>query len=92
MAYALGLARGAIHSVLIGDATPEDLRDILDGTRVQSLAAVLGIDESDLSVDWNDHLTEEEKWAIQTAERVPPDSRTKLPARTRVKKGLRQGA
>jgi hypothetical protein len=67
VAYALGVARGALHSALQGSANARELKQILDGTSAASIASAIGQSESDLTVDWNDHLSEDEKRAITGA-------------------------
>jgi hypothetical protein len=58
MVLALGIARGMLHSVAIGDL--DGLEEILDHTATMNIAKALGLKEEDLSVDYTDHLTQEE--------------------------------
>ena len=67
LAYALGVARGALQSALQGNADAQELRQVLDGTSTASIARAIGQTESGLSLDWNKYLTQEEKRAIAGA-------------------------
>jgi len=69
VAYALAVARGALYSVLSGGGHATDLKQILDGTSTANIAAAIGLTESDLALDWNEHLTEDEKQTIAGATR-----------------------
>lgn len=52
---ALGMARGALHSVIEGDTG--EAKRILDLTATQAIAQALGCSESELSIIWDEHLT-----------------------------------
>ena len=64
LAFALGIARGALQSAMDGSADAQELQMVLDGTSVTSIANALDQAESDLALDWNEYLTEDEKRAI----------------------------
>jgi hypothetical protein len=64
LAYALGVARGALSGVVDGDYTKEDAQRIYNATAGCRIAESLGLPSSALDVDWNDHLTNEEKYKI----------------------------
>ena len=55
---ALGMARGALYSVLFGDL--DDVKAMLDATALSKIAQALGCSEMELAIDWSDHLTRAE--------------------------------
>jgi hypothetical protein len=60
--YALAVARGVLSSVQLGDTEAEELKDsierILKGTSAANIAKALGLKEADITMDWNELLTE----------------------------------
>jgi hypothetical protein len=64
LCYALGLTRGMLFDVLNGEADPARLRQVYDSSATNNVARAIGMTEADLTLDWNDHLTEPEKWII----------------------------
>jgi hypothetical protein len=67
LAYAVGILRGHLHGVIMGELDLADLRRALEGTSSSNIARTLGLAESDLQVDWNEYLSEDEKRTIQGA-------------------------
>ena len=67
--YALARARGTLSSVQLGDAKAEELKDeierTLKGTSAATIAKALGLKELDVTLDWNDLLTEAEMHVIR---------------------------
>jgi len=61
MVWALGVSRAVLYSVLEGNCEIEEVKRILDVTSLRALAARVGCDESDLAVDWTQHLSPEEQ-------------------------------
>jgi len=57
-ALALALVRGALFNALAGDV--DNAQQILDTTATSRIAEVLGYTESDLTLDWHEHLTPSE--------------------------------
>jgi hypothetical protein len=68
--FALAVARGALYSVKNGDLRDPELSEILTGTSSHHIAQTLGLAEEGLFVDWEQHLTSEEREAIQSG-RLP---------------------
>lgn len=60
LAYALALARGQLASIEMGDFNKAEVSRILKGTAAANTAAALGLKESDLAVDWAEHLSRDE--------------------------------
>jgi hypothetical protein len=63
--FALAVARGALYSVRNGDLRAGELAEVLAGTSSMSIAKALGLPEDQLAIDWAEHLTREEREAIQ---------------------------
>jgi hypothetical protein len=74
LCLALGMARGALYSALIGDR--EGAENVLECTSTEMLAQALGLSEGYLAVDWNDYLTKEETERIKG---VPPSGASRPP-------------
>jgi hypothetical protein len=55
LVLALGLARGALSEALAGNF--DDAQRIMDVTTTSRIAAALGWTESELAIDWSEHLT-----------------------------------
>lgn len=64
LSLALGLARGALHSAIGGDM--EGAQRVFDLTATHWLATALGCSEQELSVDWAEHLSEQEMEAVKS--------------------------
>ena len=66
--YALAVARGTLSSARLGDMDAEELKDeierILKGTSAATIAKALGLKENDITLDWNELLTEAEMHLI----------------------------
>jgi hypothetical protein len=65
IAYALGVARGVLSDVVDGHFDREDVRRVYEATASFRIAASIEMKESDVSVNWNDYLSEAEKYKIQ---------------------------
>ena len=67
--YALTHARGTLSAVQLGDTEAEELKDeierTLKGTSAATIAKALGLREHDVTLDWNELLTEAEMHLIQ---------------------------
>jgi len=67
--YALARARGTLSAVQLGDTVADELKDeierTLKGTSAAAIARALGLQESDITLDWNDLLTEAEMHLIR---------------------------
>lgn len=67
--YALAQARGTLASVQLGDMEPGELEDsverTLKGTSAANIAKALGLKESDITLDWEEVLSEEEMHLIR---------------------------
>jgi len=59
LAYALGLTRGELSS-----ASGRNAKRILESTSLANIARALGMKESDLSVVWDEYLSQSELDAI----------------------------
>ena len=66
--FALAVARGTLSSVQLADSA-EDLKDqlkrTLRGTSAASIAKALGVKETDMTLNWNELLTEAEMHVIE---------------------------
>ena len=58
MCLALAMARGALYSVIVGDL--DGVKEIVDLTSTEAVAAALGCSEAELAVIWDDHLSNAE--------------------------------
>ena len=58
---ALGKCRGLLYGIRTGDIDLEEIDKILHLTSISHLAEVLGVEEDELSVDWNDYLSPNER-------------------------------
>ena len=67
LAYALALTRGQLNAVMNGDFDLDQVRGILEGTAALNIARELGLKEADLTVDWDDHLSDSAKAHIRGA-------------------------
>jgi hypothetical protein len=67
LAYAVGVLRGHLHGVIMGELDLAHMRQALEGTPSSNIARTLGLGESNLDIDWNKYLSEGEKRAIQGA-------------------------
>lgn len=56
VSLALGMTRGTLHSVLMSDATPEEIKHMLDLTSTSEIAKKLGLEEGDLALCPDDFL------------------------------------
>lgn len=65
MAYALGLARGALSDVVSGEFDRDMVLRIYDATAAVRIAESLGVDEEAIAVDWDDYLNPLEKRKLQ---------------------------
>ena len=55
------MARGALNAVISGqEEDMERVRHILDITATVAVAKALGCSESDLAINWDEHLSPEE--------------------------------
>jgi hypothetical protein len=63
ISLALGLARGALFDAMRGQI--DHAQKIFDITAIARIAEALGCPESDLAIDWNEHLTPDEKNRIK---------------------------
>ena len=67
--YALARARGTLSAVQLGDTDADELKDeierTLKGTSAATIARALGLQESDITLGWNDLLTEAEMHLIR---------------------------
>jgi hypothetical protein len=67
--YALAVARGTLSSVQLGDTEAEELKyeieRILKGTSAANIAKALGLKEKDITLDWDELLTEAEMHLIR---------------------------
>jgi hypothetical protein len=67
--YALARARGTLSSIQIGGAETEELKHeierTLKGTSAAAIAKALGLREADVTLDWNELLTEAEMHVIR---------------------------
>jgi hypothetical protein len=67
--YALARARGTLAAVQLGDPNGDELKDdierTLKGTSAATIAKALGLQESEISLDWNGLLTEAEMRVIR---------------------------
>ena len=59
--HALARARGSLYDLLIGEIDVEEIKETLNRTLTSAIAKALGLKESDLSIDWEDHLTWDER-------------------------------
>jgi len=58
--YALALVRGQLTSVEMGDNKRGEISRVSKGTALANIASALGLKESDLAVDWNELLSQDE--------------------------------
>ena len=58
LSLALGMVRGALFDALGGDLS--NAQKVLNLTSSAQIATALGCLEGELTLDWNEHLTEEE--------------------------------
>lgn len=56
---ALGIARAELHALLTGDEDA-DAQHAIDLTDTARIAEAIGCEEADISVDWRDHLSDDE--------------------------------
>jgi hypothetical protein len=64
IAFALGVARGALSGIADGDYTREDAQRIYDATSTARIAQALGLPEDTLAIYWDEYLTDPEKHRI----------------------------
>jgi len=64
VAFALGVARGALSGIADGDYTKEDAKRIYDATAAFRIAQSLGLPDDALDVYWDEYLTDAEKHKI----------------------------
>jgi hypothetical protein len=76
LAYALGVARGVLGDVVVGQVDCGGVRRVYDATALVRIAESIGMKECDLSVDWDDHLSKDEKLKIQGYQRAEPSNPT----------------
>jgi ABC-type uncharacterized transport system fused permease/ATPase subunit len=60
-ALALGKCRGLLYGIKTGEIDLEEIDQILSLTSLSHLAEVLGVEEDELSLDWNDYLSPNER-------------------------------
>ena len=60
LAVALAITRGQLSAFLMGEADKEEVSRVLRGTSTANIALAIGARETDLAVDWNDFLNENE--------------------------------
>ena len=65
LAFALGVARGALSDVIDGDFTAEQVQRIYDATGSARIAQSVGLREDALDVYWDEYLSDAEKHRIQ---------------------------
>ena len=58
---ALGKCRGLLYGIQGGEVDLEEIDKILRLTSSSHLAEVLGVDEEELSLDWKDYLSPNER-------------------------------
>lgn len=58
--WALGLTRGVLYSMISGDVETEQVKKIFEATSLQKLAERFGYEESEMSVDWDELLSDTE--------------------------------
>ena len=61
LSLALGKCRGLLYEIQGGEVDPEEINKILHLTSSSHLAEVLGVEEDELSLDWNDYLSPNER-------------------------------
>ena len=61
LTLALGKCRGLLYGIRTGDVDLEEIDKILRLTSLSNLAEVLGVEEDELSLDWNDYLSPDER-------------------------------
>lgn len=66
--FALAVARGALYGVRNGDLRTDELLAIIGGTSSINIANTIGVPEERLFVDWEQHLTHEEREAIRSGQ------------------------
>ena len=62
--YALGWTRSMLSDVLEEEGDVNRIRQVLEASATPRIAQSIGMTEADLALDWNEHLTDLEKWAI----------------------------
>lgn len=72
LAYALGVARGMLGDVVDGKFECGDVRRFYEATAAFWIAESIGVKDSDVSVDWDDHLSKTEKLKIQGYQSAEP--------------------
>jgi hypothetical protein len=65
LAFALGVARGALSQVIDGDFTAAQIRRVYDATGSARIAQSIGLGDDDLDVYWDEYLSDAEKHRIQ---------------------------
>jgi hypothetical protein len=65
LVYALGVTRGALQGVLVGDAETEEVQRIVQATSLANIARVLGVSEAVLAENTEALLSTLEKEMIQ---------------------------
>ncbi len=61
LSLALGKCRGLLFGIQGGEVDLEEIEKILHLTSSSHLAEVLGVEEDELSLDWNDYLSPNER-------------------------------
>ncbi len=61
LTLALGKCRGLLYGIRGGEVDLEEIDKILHLTSGSHLAEVLGVEEEELSLDWNDYLSPDER-------------------------------
>ncbi len=56
--WALGLTRGVLYSVISGDVDAEEVKNIFEATSLRKLAERFGYEESEMSGDWDELLSD----------------------------------
>ena len=65
LAFALGVARGALSDVIDGDFSTEQVQRVYDATGSARIAQSIGLREDALDVYWDEYLSDAEKHRIQ---------------------------
>jgi type IV secretory pathway TrbF-like protein len=65
LAYALGVARATLSTVIDRDFTAEEVQRVYDATAAVHIAKSIGLSEDALDVYWDEYLSDAEKHRIK---------------------------